>query len=61
VSLGAEWRRGLKELGPLLLFNPLWEGVRGNRYHIAKRNKILFSLSHPLHFYPVRKQNNCIL
>jgi hypothetical protein len=24
VSLGAEVRKGWKELGPLLLFNPLW-------------------------------------
>jgi hypothetical protein len=45
ASLGAERRRGWKERRTLLLFNPLWDGVGGNKYHIAKGNKIVFSLS----------------
>ncbi len=47
VSLGFERGRGWKERGPLLLFNPLWDGEKGTRYHIAKRNKIYFFFLSP--------------
>jgi hypothetical protein len=45
VSLGAENGRGWKERGPLLLFNPLWDGVYGGTGIILPRETKFYFLS----------------